>query len=354
MLPALADILVDPVARRPLTVVETAHNGHGPCRQLQAEDGTCYSINGGIPSFVATEDAGQQQTGESFGFKWTKTDSYDSPEMVAFSREWLTRKFGFDSPDDMRRYFSDRGRILDAGCGSGYSSSTWLDEDWDALDSSAQWFGADISRAIHTAKDRLGGRRGTNFVQADVMQLPFADGTFDCVFSEGVLHHTPSTETALREVVRVLKPGGEILFYVYRKKSPVREFTDDYVRDRISDLPAEAAWELLKPLTRLGQSLAELDAKVTIPEAIDVLGIPAGEHDVQRLIYWHFAKLFWNDSLTFDENLHINFDWYHPRYAHRQTEEEVRAWCQSLGLTVERFHTEEAGFSVRAIRSGQE
>src|SRR3712207_3338642 len=102
------------------------------------------------------------------------------------------------------------------------------------------------------------------------------------------------------------------MFYVYRRKGPVREFTDDYIRERISSLPPEEAWEALRPLTRLGQALAELRAEVEVPEDVPLLGIRAGRYDVQRLIYWHFAKMYWNEAVPFETSHHINFDWYHP------------------------------------------
>ena len=45
--------------------------------------------------------------------------------------------------------------------------------------------------------------------------LPFRRGSFDLVFSIGVLHHTPSTEQAFRALVPLVKPGGEIAISVY-------------------------------------------------------------------------------------------------------------------------------------------
>lgn len=49
---------------------------------------------------------------------------------------------------------------------------------------------------------------------------------------------------------------------------------------------------MLRPMTKLGQALAELGVEVDVPEDIPYLGIRAGRHDVHRLIYWHVAKLF--------------------------------------------------------------
>ena len=348
---ALLDLLVDPVTRAPLQLAATAATGDEDVREglLTSPSGTSYPITRGIPRFVLTEDAGQRQTGTSFGFKWQQRDTYDSPEARGIAQRWLVDRYGFASPAAMRDYFGGRRRVLDAGCGSAFSSLLWLDPQW-RKDGGAEWVGADISQAIDVAQDRLHDIPGTSFVQADILQLPFREGSFDTIFSEGVLHHTPSTEAALKALAPLLQPAGEILFYVYRKKGPLREFADDYIRDVVSPLPPADAWAQLRPLTRLGQALAELNAEVEVPEDIPYLGITAGRYDVQRLIYWHFAKLYWNAALSFEENNHVNFDWYHPRYAHRQTAEEVERWCGEAGLRITHFDVQESGLTVRATR----
>src|SRR5260370_24585378 len=145
----------------------------------------------------------------------------------------------------MRGYFASRRRILDAGCGSGFSSSLWLDG------VAAPWVGADISSAIDVACERLGHLPNTHFLQGDILQLPLQDQAFDTIFSEGVLHHTPDTAKAVRPLVPLLQPGGESLFYVYRKKAPVREFSDDHVRRAVSAFPPAQAWAMLRPSTQL-------------------------------------------------------------------------------------------------------
>jgi SAM-dependent methyltransferase len=261
-------------------------------------------------------------------------------------QKWAAQRYGFREPKDMSLYFDTKLRILDAGCGSGFSSSLWITPQWEG----EFWIGVDISEAIDLAQERMGFIKNTHFIQADILQFPFRENIFDTIYSEGVLHHTPSTERALKGLVSFLQAGGEMMFYVYRKKGPIREFTDDYIRTIISSLDPEEAWDMLGPLTKLGKALAELKTEVEVPEDIPYLGIKAGRYDIQRLIYWHFAKLFWNEAFHFEENHHINFDWYHPKYAHRQTEEEVRRWCDEAGLSIIRFDIQESGFTVRAIK----
>lgn len=347
---ALLDLLVDPVTGGPLALesFSLADDGSVDEGSLRSESGERYPVERGIPRFVRTDDAGQLQTSMSFGYKWGRRDSYEDAAAVASYRDWLVGKYGFGSAAEWAAYFDGRGRVLDVGSGSGYSSALWLDvPQWSGR---AMWVGLDISSAIDVARERLGSLPNTHFVQADALRMPFAPGSFDTIFSEGVLHHTPSTRDALLAAARLLQPGGEILFYVYRKKAPVREFTDDHVRAALSSMTNEEAWEVMRPLTTLARDLAALKATIDV-EDIPVLGIKAGRYDVQRLIYWNFAKLFWNESYPFEANLHVNFDWYRPHYANRQTEADVRSWCADAGLLIRRFHAEESGFTVIASKT---
>ena len=334
----LFSLLVDPVTKARLVL------GDG---ELVSGDRR-YPMTDGIPRFTQIEDAGQADTARTFGYKWRRRASYESEAMRDAARKWLLERYGFGGGEELRDHLAERGVVIDVGCGSGFSTALWLDEAW--ASSNALWVGAEISDAIDVARERLGQIEGTAFVQADLMRLPIADGSAGAIIAEGVFHHTPSTKAALEAVVPLLQPGGELLFYVYRRKAPVREFTDDFVRDCVAALSPDEAWAMLEPLTKLGKALAELDAVVDVPEDVPLLGIKAGRYDVQRLVYWHFAKLYWNPQLSLEENTHVQFDWYHPRYAHRQTEDEVLEWCASAGLDVTRCHVEDAGITVRALR----
>ncbi|HEX8903117.1 class I SAM-dependent methyltransferase [Vitreimonas sp.] len=64
----------------------------------------------------------------------------------------------------------------------------------------------------------LRGLKG-EFVHGDGECMPFDDAMFDVVYSNGVIHHTPNTQTVLDEMYRVLKPGGRIIIMVYAENS---------------------------------------------------------------------------------------------------------------------------------------
>jgi len=347
----LLEILADPVDKTPLHFgnLDEESTGEVETGELLGSHGQTYAITNYIPRFVLTQDAGQLQTEESFGYKWQREQSYASSDEMDFHQDWLVSRYGFEDLSDMQRFFGSRKRILDAGCGSGYSASAWLTEDW-RTQYTTDWIGVDISEAIDVARRRIGIAKNLHYVQADVLQMPFVNGAFDTIFSEGVLHHTPSTEKAIKALAPLLAPDGEFMFYVYRKKGAIREFADEHIRDAIADLPPEQAWEMLRPLTKLGEALADLKTDIDVPEDIPYLGIKAGRYDIQRFVYWHVMKLFWNETFDFEKNHHINFDWYHPQYAHRQTEAEIRQWCDEAGLTIDHFNEQESGYTVRARR----
>lgn len=64
----------------------------------------------------------------------------------------------------------------------------------------------------------LRGLRGT-FLHGDAESIPFPNGTFDLVYSNGVIHHTPNTARVIAEIHRVLKPGGRCIIMVYAENS---------------------------------------------------------------------------------------------------------------------------------------
>ncbi len=327
-------------------ILETPPCGEGAVFSLRNQE---FVVRDGIPRSRRLTSQTQAQTSETFCFKWRKRDTFDSPVSLARMREWLVERYG-----DLAKapWLAEHGRqplLIDAGCGAGMSGLELLGP----LVPSIRYLAVDVSEAVDVARRRFleRGLQG-GYLQADISNLPLPEGSVDLIFSEGVLHHTNSTEDALKSLARLLKPGGRFLFYVYRRKGPLREFTDDYVREKLQAMSPDEAWQAMEPLTQLGVSLGSLNAEIDIPKPIDLLGIPAGRINVQRLFYWHVAKIFYRDDLTFDEMNHINFDWYAPANAARQSPEEVRTWCAEAGLAVEREVVEEAGITIIARKLG--
>jgi len=290
----------------------------------------------------------QRQTEDSFGYKWKRRDTYESAAVQSEWRRWLLEKYFDGSEASLRALFgSQPRRILDAGCGSGGSALALFGD----LLRHHHYTGIDISEAVDVCRQRF-AERGIpgEFVRCGIDAIPESQGDFDIVFSEGVLHHTDSVQRAIGSLSARLRPGGRFLFYVYVKKAPIREFTDDLVRDAIAGLNNDDAWDALIPLTELGRKLGELEVEIEIEKPIPYLGIPAGKVNLQRLFYYKVCKAYYRPDYTDHEMNHINFDWFRPKNCFRHTPEEVREFCASAGLAIERFHVEESGITVIAVK----
>ena len=104
--------------------------------------------------------------------------------------------------------------------------------------------------------------------------------------------------------------------------------------------------EFSKDMALLGKSLSKLNKKIIIPNDIPILGIKAGTYDIQRFIYWHFLKCFWDPSDNLERSVGVNFDWYSPKYAYRHTPMEVKKWYRDTKTQIIHFKEIESGISV--------
>lgn len=105
-------------------------------------------------------------------------------------------------------------RLLEIGVGLGTDFMRFVR-------AGARATGVDLTeRAIGLVRRRLEVEGlEADLLVADAEALPFEDGSFDRVYSWGVLHHTPDTARAVREAVRVLRPGGDLCAMLYARHS---------------------------------------------------------------------------------------------------------------------------------------
>jgi SAM-dependent methyltransferase/uncharacterized protein YbaR (Trm112 family) len=360
--------LLEPVPFRPagvscsetlrLVVFEQAgfHVMEGLLRS--AEDDLWFPITRGVPCFLTgslrpdlrefcdrygldpaeDEQTGslptrQAQTAATFSDKWRRFRSYGlEPAHQDFLMGWYCKKFGLKDRSDLAAFYRDRGRVLEVGSGSGFNTR------FIAEHCRGEVYALDISDAAFTTFENTRDFPNCTVIQADLMDAPFREDFFDLVIADGVLHHTPNTRAAVHALYRKVKPGGQFFFYLYRKMGPARQFCDSHLRAQFTKLSPEECYAACEGITELGRELSRLNARITLDRPIAALGISAGTHDVQRLIYHTFLKCFWNEAFDFETNNMVNFDWYHPHDAWQHTEEEVRGWLDELGVQQYQFN----------------
>lgn len=287
------------------------------------------------------------QTFSSFRDKWENNTQLAFSETLNEKSDifvWILNRNGFSSKEEFQGFLSNKSRVLDAGCGNGRVTALLH-----ALSTvPTQIVGVDLT-AAHVALENLKTMDRVNVRQGDLLGDLTSLGKFDFIYCQEVLHHTADPKAAFLNLTSLLNDNGEIAIYVYKVKAPIREYADDYVREQISDLAYDDAMRLMKQVTDFGKVLTELNVKVTVPE-VEVLKIPAGEYEVQRLFYHFFLKCFWNGSMTHQENVAINYDWYHPQLCSRHTMPEIKAWFAEAGLLVLQECEDFYGITVRGQR----
>lgn len=106
-------------------------------------------------------------------------------------------------------------RVLEIGLGQGADAEQIIRR-------GAIWSGLDLTpESVErvSARMRVRGLRYDCIERASALSMPFADDSFDIVFSHGVLHHIPDIRAAQHEIARVLKPEGRLIAMLYAKRS---------------------------------------------------------------------------------------------------------------------------------------
>ncbi|MBI3490303.1 MAG: methyltransferase domain-containing protein [Acidobacteria bacterium] len=235
--------------------------------------------------------------------------------------------------------------MLDVGCGMGRFSDV-------VSRAGAEVVGIDLSYAIDAAHDNLGGRPNVHLAQADIFELPFRPGTFDCIFSIGVLHHTPNCRQAVLRLIPYLKPGGVLAIWVYPKHK--LDMLARYGADRFASgaepyalrapvrlgklgfsvFSRTAIW--LDRVNNFGNGVARAVGRRLPTQVLYTLchsAIPL--YHVLKLKPFAPLRLFIKISMHPDPEWRVldTFDNLSPRYQSRHTYEEVEGWFREGGLT---------------------
>ncbi len=141
----------------------------------------------------------QRETARSFGYEW-QTFSEMLPDYEKNFR-WYFERFSSDQFEGLR--------VLDAGCGTGRHTFHM------ARSGAREVVAMDFSQAIEVAARNNQDNPNTHFVQADIYRPPFPHGSFDFVYSLGVLHHLPDPEKGFRTLLKLLRAGAFIVIYLY-------------------------------------------------------------------------------------------------------------------------------------------
>jgi ubiquinone/menaquinone biosynthesis C-methylase UbiE len=155
-------------------------------------------------------DADSSTTGADPSRDWAHIDADSETEEFVEVLDEAAAREGYIEVKLQRHELLDLSpgdRVLDVGCGQGVDVrllSSRVGPEWEVV-------GVDISeKMLDAARERTEHTSNVRFESGDVMDLSFADDSFDAVQCERVLVHTDAPEQALSELARVTRPGGRV------------------------------------------------------------------------------------------------------------------------------------------------
>ncbi|MEU2390850.1 methyltransferase domain-containing protein [Streptomyces sp. NPDC007369] len=173
---------------------------------------------------------------EFFGTRAAAWDAKFPDDGPAFA--WAVAEFGLRPGD----------RVLDAGCGTGRALAALRA----AVGPSGTVLGADVTPQMLAAAQQAGRDAEGTLLLADVARLPLRDAALDAVFASGLVAHLPDPGANLRELARVVRPGGGLaLFHPIGRAALAarhgRALTPEDLRaeHNLGPLLAGSGWELV-------------------------------------------------------------------------------------------------------------
>lgn len=246
--------------------------------------GVEHPVVQGIPRLVGQEHLA------SFGLQWNRYEvAHDDEDRATFQA-----KTGV-SLSELRGL-----KVLDAGCGGGRYLKV-------ASEAGADVTGADHSSAVEKAAALCAHQPEVRLVQADLKHLPFAPSSFDFVFSIGVMHHDVETRAVFDSVARMVRPGGRLAVWLYRRNTAPQEWLNSLIRRRTVRMPPERLEPWCVRAAWLG-------------------GLPLVKQSLSKII--NFSTHPVRENRICD-----NFDWYAPEYQHHHTTDELQQWFREAGFT---------------------
>ncbi len=158
--------------------------------------------------------AREQWTGDPAGAVYGREHEFGTREFFDAVERHRYTEYAPWMPEVMGFTEFAGARLLEVGCGMGTDLLQFAR-------GGASVTGVDLTPlSIQISQQHFAvyGMR-SDFAISDAEHLPFADESFDVVYSNGVLHHTPDTAGAVREIHRVLRPGGLARVMLYHRGS---------------------------------------------------------------------------------------------------------------------------------------
>lgn len=258
---------------------------------------------------IYAAQARNKQTKASFSFEWNLLKGKRPVNVWHLTKDEYKAQL-FNELDLTADFFKYR-LAIDVGCGHGRSTVLLGEKCGTSI-------GVDLGLSVIKACAE-NTAENCHFIQADLHHLPFADQSFDIVYSSGVLHHTPNTSKAFAEVAHLVNGKGTYCVWLYRPSSDRVNKIINWFRNITVHLPLRMQFWLYL-----------------------IFFVP-----LHKFISWVRGR----KSRSWREIMIELLDSFSPRYRFEHEPGEVSSWLKMSGFTGIKTTTKnEIGFSIKGTR----
>jgi ubiquinone/menaquinone biosynthesis C-methylase UbiE len=265
----------------------------------------------------------------SFGFQWnyfhdTQVDKFNNTD-ISKERVFNTTKWS----DKM----SSEEKILEVGSGSGRFTEI-------LVQTNAKIFSLDYSTAVEANANNNSNHNNLFLSQASVYEMPFNYNFFDKIFCLGVIQHTPDVEKSFAEMVKHLKPSGEIVIDVYADTLKTKFYSKYWFRPITKRINKKKLLYFIKWYIPYWYPVSTILLKIPI----------LGKFLSQIIPICNYSKIYptLNKSQLVEWAILDTFDMLSPEYDIPQSKRNLEKWIIKYNLELIELRRGYNGYILKA------
>lgn len=276
----------------------------------QSDSGEQFPIIDGVCRFVK-----QDNYASNFGFQW---NLFAQVQLDHFSGSGITSERFFKATGWKSKELKNK-TVLEAGCGAGRFTSVVLNE------TEAELYSFDYSDSVTANFKNHGSNKLLHLYQASIYEMPFAENSFDYAFCFGVLQFTPDPRKAVEALIKVVKPGGQLVVDFFPKKGWWTKIHAKYLlRPWTSKVPHEKLLQWIEGnvdwMMRVYQLFYRLGLNATVNRFLPIC-------DIENTIPKNLPNEERRQWIVLD-----TFNMLSPAYDQPQRMKDVVQWFKEAGM----------------------
>jgi len=221
-------------------------------------------------------------------------------------------------------------KFLDVGCGGGYTFSLLFSKFIPKIN----YIGIDIHNELNITYNYLYKffkkyNKKPTLIKTSMNAIPKKKifKNIDFAWAEGSLHHSESVDSSIKQIAKILKKRGIFIFWIINENKPLRKITDQFFRNyALKTNNEKKILNEFKNISSLSIAFGKAlkNKKIYLNSDIKSLGIKAGTHKLQQILYNYIIKFYFSKVSSLKYHSYILYDWFRPKFYHQTNSKKLK------------------------------